>query len=91
MFRKRLPRKHAMLFVFEKETRYPFWMKNMKFALDIIWLSKDKQVVYIAKNVQPCQDSCESIAPDKEAQFVLEVNADFADKYKIKIQDRAKF
>jgi uncharacterized protein len=91
MFRKHLPRKHAMLFVFEREGVYPFWMKNMKFPLDIIWFSKDKQVVYIAKNVQPCRDACESIAPDRKARFVLEVNAGFTDKYKIKIQDRAKF
>jgi uncharacterized membrane protein (UPF0127 family) len=40
------------LFVFEKPGQYPFWMKDMRFPIDIVWLLGDK-VVFIAENVSP--------------------------------------
>src|SRR5438128_1731612 len=43
----------AMLFVFDKPGYYGFWMKGMRFPIDMIWLSEAKQVVSLEKNVQP--------------------------------------
>ena len=91
MSRNRLPDGYGMLFVFEKAARHSFWMKNMRFPLDIIWLSKEKQVVHIAKNVPPCQDTCDSIIPPQAASYALEVNAGFADKYSIEVGSKLTF
>ncbi len=76
MFRKELKSDQGMLFVFEKEDSYSFWMKNMKFPLDMIWINKDREVVFIEENVQPClENRCGKIKPDKKASYVLELIA----------------
>ena len=83
MFRDRLPETAGMLFVFENEGNYPFWMMNMKFDLDMIWIDSNSKVVYIAKDVSPCGISCKAVDPNSNAKYVLEVDAGFADKYGI--------
>src|SRR5574341_1002590 len=54
--RESLGDNQGMLFVFEKpDTQPSFWMKDMKIAIDILWIDND-QIVQIDKNVQPPQD-----------------------------------
>ncbi len=79
----------AMLFVFDKKSRYAFWMKEMNFNLDIIWIGGN-EVVHIAKNVSRKKE-LEFIKPEREADKVLEINDGLADKLDIKIGDRVKF
>jgi hypothetical protein len=92
MYRDSLATNSGMLFVFEQEGNYPFWMKNTKIPLDMIWTNKDKKVVFIAKNVRPCDvDQCPNIISDKTAMYVLEINAGLADKIGIKQGDGFDF
>lgn len=84
MFRESLPKNSGMLFIFDKEEDQGFWMKNMNFALDVIWINADKEVVKISKNVPPCKDECESISPGKKVKYVLEVNSGFAESSNIR-------
>lgn len=65
----------GMLFVFEKPGRYAFWMKDMRFLLDIIWLSGD-EVVFITRDASP--DFSGVIEPSVFADRVIEVNASAA-------------
>lgn len=83
MFRDPLPENHGMLFVFDTQGNYPFWMMNMKINLDIIWMDSKGEVVYVARNVPPCGVPCTTIDPKADAKYVLEVNAGFADRYRI--------
>lgn len=83
MNRESLPENAGMLFVFESEGNYPFWMMNMKFNLDMIWIDSDGRVVYVAKSVPTCTASCKAIDPNINAKYVLEVDAGFADKHKV--------
>lgn len=74
----------AMLFVFSKDDKYGFWMKDMLVPLDIFWLDSQGQVVHIA------QDVATSTYPDVfyppiPARYVLETVAGFAQKNNIKI------
>lgn len=62
----------AMLFVFEKPGRYAFWMKDMRFPIDIIWLLKDR-VVFTAEEISP--DFSGILDPAVVADRVVEVNA----------------
>ena len=91
MFRKRLPDDAGMLFVFNQEGVYSFWMKNTRFAIDIIWISRDQKVNYIINNALPCAGNCQSLTPSANALYVLEVNSGFVKKNNIKIGDRVDF
>jgi uncharacterized membrane protein (UPF0127 family) len=91
MFRQKLGEKEGMFFIFEDRGRHNFWMKNMKFSIDIIWINQDKVIVDIRKNVPPCQNECPSYTPLVNAKYVLEVNAGFTDKNKIGIGDQVNF
>lgn len=92
MFRENLDLDKGMLFIFEEEGKYPFWMKNTLLPLDIIWLNKEKEVVFLRKNVLPCsEEDCQTIRPDKKAKYVLEVNGGLADKIGLRVGDKLTF
>ncbi len=88
MFREKMPENRGMLFVFPQQAKYNFWMKNMSFSLDIIWIDSNYTIVEIKENMLPCQDPCQVIAPSREASFVLEVAGGFAKKNKLQILDK---
>ena len=89
MFRNYLEENKGMLFIFAEEEEYSFWMKNTLIFLDIIWLNKDKEVVFISKNNQPCKnDECPKINSSQKAKYVLELNKGIADKIGLEIGDR---
>jgi uncharacterized membrane protein (UPF0127 family) len=76
----------GMLFIFKKPSINYFWMKDMRFPIDIIWIGKDLQVVYIEKNVNP--DTYPHLfGPNEEVKYVLEVNAGFSEKNNLKKND----
>ncbi|OGM95187.1 hypothetical protein A2524_03885 [Candidatus Wolfebacteria bacterium RIFOXYD12_FULL_48_21] len=84
MFRESLLDGNGMLFVFPNEKPRAFWMKNTLIPLDMLFISADKRVVSIQKNVAPCVTTiCVSYASEHDAMYVLEVNAGFADRYGI--------
>jgi uncharacterized membrane protein (UPF0127 family) len=77
--RDNLPVDHGMLFVFDHEDLWGFWMIDMKFPLDIIWFNSDRQAVYVLKNLPPCTpQGCPVFEPPTKATYVLEVNTGFA-------------
>ena len=47
MFRESLDQDKGMLFIFEKEEKHAFWMKNTLIPLDIIWIDHNKEVIFI--------------------------------------------
>jgi len=91
MFRESLAQDRGMLFVLDPQEGSSFWMKNMRFPLDIIWISKDKVITEIMQNVPQCVESCPDLMPQQKACFVLEVNAGFVKKHRIKTGDKVGF
>ena len=77
----------AMLFKFPQVGKYSFWMKDMRFPLDIIWI-KDGTVVHIEKNIS--ENFSETLSPQVDTDSVLEINAGNVDKFNIKIGDKSK-
>ena len=71
----------GMLFVFDKPGRHTFWMKGMKFSLDLIWISNGV-VVDITSDVPPLSLSSQNILykPKEPANMVLEINSGEAEK-----------
>ncbi len=92
MFRNTLNDDQGMLFVFEQEGLYSFWMKNMNFAIDILWLDRQKRIVHLEHNVPPCKkEPCPSYAPLVPAKYVLEIKAGNIEKRKLKMYERIDF
>lgn len=76
----------GMLFVFETPDLHVFWMKDMKFAIDIIWLDEKYKIVHIEKAVSP--ETFPSVfGPTEKSKYVLETNAYFVDKNSLKVGD----
>ncbi len=81
----------GMLFVFAQDDRSPFWMKDMKFPLDIIWMDAQGHIVFIGDHLPPCiKDPCAVYTPKTQARYVLEVQAGFADAQKWHVGDALK-
>jgi uncharacterized protein len=80
-----LAENEAMLFVLDNEGEHTFWMKNMKFPIDIIWIDTDKTVVHIEHNLQPCSSElfCPTYKPNDESLYVLETIGGFAERHDI--------
>jgi hypothetical protein len=86
--RESLGREAGMLFVFDVDDRHGFWMKDMRFPIDIIWLNASGTVVHLVSRAQP--ESYPTIfTPSAPARYVLEVNAGFAEEYDVRDGDRA--
>lgn len=82
----------GLLFIFQKADTYRFWMPDMHFPIDIIWLNDDS-VAYINENVS---NNFNPVNPafyyaPKPVRYVLEVNAGFAQSHNIKPGDKVRF
>lgn len=65
----------GMYFPFASEQYWVFWMKGMRFPIDIIWIREGK-VVDIAASVPPPKGlPLETYSPAHPADAVLELNA----------------
>jgi len=72
--RSSLPQDKGMLFVFPTVAIQCFWMKDMKFPIDMIWTNPTKQVVHIQANVSPSTYP-NTFCPSTPAKYVIELNA----------------
>ena len=79
-----------MLFPFAVPGRYGFWMKDMRFSLDMVWISSDKRVVMVSSDVSP--DTYPLVLyPPSDISYVLELNADSANKFGIATSTKLVF
>ena len=91
-FRERLGDREGMLFIFEAEDFYGFWMKDTLIPLDIVWIGENKKVVFIKKNARPCKtEKCRVIYSEQPAKYVLELNAGSVDKIGLELGDTLTF
>lgn len=90
--RNSLAQDKGMLFVFQKPDIYRFWMPDMRFPIDIIWMNENK-VIDIDENVSNefNPDNPVFFTPSSPAQYALEVNAGFTRSHNINIGDAVVF
>ncbi len=86
MGRPSLPLNQAMLFVFESEGTWGFWMKNTLIPLDILWINSALEVVDIQTMVPEPGKSDAALtrySPRAPARYALEMNAGLATAYQL--------
>ncbi|MBV8252228.1 MAG: DUF192 domain-containing protein [Chitinophaga sp.] len=89
MYRKSMSDDQGMLFIFPDMDERSFWMKNTYISLDIIYIDDKMEIVSIQKYATPLSET--SLPSFKKAQYVLEVNGGFADKYHIAYGDKIAY
>lgn len=72
--RESLATGHGLLFIFDTRERYGFWMKEMRFPIDIVWIDDNWQVVGVDKVVLP-ETFPHMFYPPSAVKYVLELNA----------------
>ena len=81
----------GMLFIFDQPKTPRFWMKEMKFDLDMIWI-KDMKIVEITENV-PAPDSSTPLnqlptyGPSQPIDMVLEIKAGKSNQWELEVGD----
>ncbi len=88
--RESLGPQQGLLFRFPRPGYWEFWMKDMLFPIDIVWLDGNLRVIDIKHDAQPSSYP-ESFRPIAPASLVIEVNAGFTEIYGIKIGEAARF
>ena len=88
---KNLPNDYGMIFPFKEDGYYSFWMRDMKYPIDIIFIN-DGKIVKIFSKVSPpiANEGLKVYVSDKPSDTVLEINAGLSEKYKIKEGDSIK-
>ena len=82
--RESLNENAGMLFVYEEPVVPSFWMKEMNFSIDIIWIGSDKKIVDITENLVP-ETYPNTFRPKMPIQYVLEVNAGWVQEHIVSI------
>ncbi len=90
--RAALGENEGMLFIFDEPEMPGFWMKDMHFPIDIIWLDENRQIVGLHENIAP--DTYPAIfypprlveaGPPRPIKYVLEVNAGWVAARQLKL------
>jgi hypothetical protein len=89
-YRQSLAPQTGMLFTFNAPDMYYFWMKDMNFPIDIIWLDQNKKVVHIEHSLSPSTYPG-SFGPDTPTQYVVEIPAGEAKQANVVIGDTVNF
>jgi uncharacterized membrane protein (UPF0127 family) len=77
---------NGMLFVLDASQEHAFWMKGMKFPLDIIFIGENMRITEIRENLQPCEE-CPIYFPKVRPAYALEINAGLTRKRGLSVND----
>jgi len=86
--KKSLAKNAGMLFPYTTKTTPTFWMRNMEFPIDILFIS-DGKIITLHKNVKPpvSDQNLQLYSPSAPIDTVLEINAGLSDQYGFKEGD----
>jgi uncharacterized membrane protein (UPF0127 family) len=76
----------AMLFIFPSAEKPGFWMKDMNFSLDIVWIGPDKKILGVEKDLAPSTYP-QVYFPSAPVGYVLEMPAGSFDTHSLQIGD----
>ena len=85
-----LPKETGKLFIFDTPGAYGFWMKDMAYSLDIIWIDEDMRVIGISKDISP-ESYPEIVYPPAPVAYVVEVNSGFSTQHDIRVNQLLTF
>ncbi len=78
-----LPQDEGMLFLFDQSDKFTFWMPDMYFSIDIVWIGEDWRVVDVTHHATPESYPKTIFRPRIPARYVLEINDNMANEWGI--------
>ncbi len=85
--RESLDENRGMLFVLDEGRQGAFWMKGMRFGLDLLYFDRGRKLIKILAGLQPCGADCPAYETPDAAAYVIEITAGTAQKYRIRTGD----
>jgi uncharacterized membrane protein (UPF0127 family) len=91
--REALGENEGMLFIFPQAERQLFWMKDMHFPIDVIWIVNGVVAEVMPRVSAPTREApkIETMTSTMPVDMVLEVPAGWAEKQAIQVGDRVEF
>lgn len=86
-----LPSDRAMVFIFDTNSRWGIWMKDMNYAIDIIWLNESRRVVDFVTDVPPDSYPNRTFLPKEDARYVVELRSGMVRQKNIQVGQEAIF
>jgi len=77
----------GMLFVFDETGRHVIGMKDIQFALDVLWLNETFHIIYMVENMTP-ESFPTMYYSRKPARYVVELPVGFVSTHNISIHDQ---
>ena len=90
MDRKQLRKDSGMLFDINGATKIALWMKDTYIPLDMLFVNKQGEIIWIYKNAEPLSTTFIQPPMDEPIEAVLEINAGDVEKHKIEVGDKIK-
>jgi uncharacterized membrane protein (UPF0127 family) len=85
-----LPTDNGMLFIFDTPGNYGFWMKDMHYPLDMVWMDSGMNIVTITPHVTVASYP-KIFYPTAPVRYVLEVNDGFSTRHDLKVGQHFSF
>ena len=90
MYRTQMPADAGMIFVFERERKLSFWMRNTCIPLDMLFVAEDGTIVNVEENVPTLTDRTFT-SGGCPAKYVVELNAGWARAHGVKAGQKIAF
>jgi hypothetical protein len=92
MYRDSLAGDRGMWFIFSRDGELVFWMKNVRFPIDIIFIDGDYNIRTIWKSAPPCaSEPCPTYPSGASVRYTLEVVSGFCERYGVKENQRVTY
>ena len=93
MFRDGLPSGTCMLFAFDYRSRQGIWMRNMRFAIDIVWLDERKRITGMKSAAKPAYGFFDftTYYPESPSKYILELPSGFLSRNRIAKNSKVSF
>lgn len=75
------------MFVFPENAIHCFWMKDMNFPIDIVWLDAKQQVMHVQEGVRP-ETYPMQFCPPSESRYVVEYMSGMTESIGLEVGDR---
>jgi uncharacterized membrane protein (UPF0127 family) len=84
--REALADNEGMFFIFERAEKHSFWMKDMNFSIDIVWINDAYTIVDITENLHP-ESYPKTYRPSIPVRYVLELPSGWIERNKVNMGD----